>query len=568
MKNLTTEQVRKGFINFFTEKYEHKQIPGSSIIPEDNSVLLTSAGMQQLIPYLMGTEHPEGGKLCSIQDCFRTTDIEEIGDESHGSYFEMLGNWSLGTYFKKEAITMAWDYLTNELEIDPEKLSVTVFEGNDDIPFDQEAKDIWLEIGVPKERIKALGVEDNFWIAGETGPCGGDTEIFYDRGSEFTDPEERYMEIWNLVFMEYHKDENGVFTKLEKQNVDTGMGLMRIAMVLQGKRDVYETDELMPLIEQIEKLSGKTYREEEESTKAMRILVDHVRAVITMANAGIVPANLGREYLMRRLIRRAVRYARTLNLADGFVTELAELAKADEDAIKVIGDEEKAFQQTIQKGLKELEKLQAAGTEIDGEKAFFLYETYGFPLELTEEIIEKKIDQGQFKAAEQKHQEVSRAGAVSKAGGVGECGIEGAPNHSATHLLHQALKDVLGDEVEQRGSDVSPERLRFDFNYPDKMTPEQIKEVEDIVNTQIQRELPVSFAEMTVQEAKDAGAIGIFSDKYGDKINVYTMGDYSKEICGGPHVENTAELKNFKILSEKSSSKGVRRIKAVTNHNE
>jgi alanyl-tRNA synthetase len=582
MKNLTTRELRESYINFFKDGYSHTEIPGSSVIPEDASVLLTSAGMQQLIPYLMGESHPQGDKLCSIQKCFRTTDIEEIGDESHGSYFEMLGNWSLGSYFKKEAIEMAWEYLTNEMEIPKEKIYATIFEGDENIPFDEEAKNHWLEVGMSEDHINALGADDNFWIAGDTGPCGGDTEIHYDRGegkgcgSPDCKPGcdcDRWLEIWNLVFMEYNKKGPNDFEKLAQQNVDTGMGLLRLAMLSQGVDTIYETDEMTKIIKKIEEVSGKSYSSDSETTKAMRIIADHLRSSIVMIEAGIKPANLGREYLLRRLIRRAVRYAMTLELSSlrdvvdtTIETMIPVLPNANKEEIKnTIAEEEGSFEKTIQKGLRELEKLQEGSEVIDGKKAFYLYETYGFPLELTEEEIGQKINEEEFKEAQKAHQEISRAGAESKKGGVGGCGEEGAANHTATHLLHQALKEVLGEEVTQRGSDVTPERLRFDFNYGEKMTEEQVKQVEDIVNAKIQESLPITCEEMSPDEAKASGAIGIFDDKYGDNITVYSAGDFSKEICGGPHIQNTSELKNFKIKSEKSSSKGVRRIKAVTN---
>lgn len=585
---MTANELRKKYIDFFVSK-GHVQIPSASLVPEnDPSVLFTTAGMHPLVPYLLGEVHPAGKRLVDFQKCVRTGDIDEVGDNTHLTFFEMLGNWSLGDYFKDDAIAWSFEFLTKQLNIPLEKLAVSVFAGDDDSPFDQEAFDKWTALGISEDRIARLGKDDNWWPAGgkHTGPQGPDTEMFYWTGDEsapktFDPSDKRWVEIWNDVFMQFNKDASGALTPLAKRNVDTGMGLERTIAVLAGKKSVYDTDLFSGIIGKIRDLSGKEYAPEGDIGKSMRIIADHIRTAVMMSLDGVEPSNKDQGYIMRRLIRRAIRHARKLELENWLEVIIDEVISSLKDAYldlvdnrdRIVGSitvEAGKFEKTIQKGLKEVEKLWKKNGKVTGDDAFDLYQTFGFPLELTQELASEygqNVDKDQFEAEFKKHQDKSRAGAGQKfAGGLVDHSDESKKLHTATHLLHQALRDVLGNHVEQRGSNITRERLRFDFSHDKKMTKEEIEKVEAIVNDQIQKAMPVHFEMLTVEEAKSRGAIGLFEDKYaqiGDKIKVYFMGDYSKEICGGPHVENTSDLKSFKINKEEASSAGIRRIKAT-----
>jgi len=673
--------LRQRYLDFFAKKHGHAVIPGASVIPEnDPTVLFTTAGMHPLVPYLMGESHPEGRRLVDVQKCVRTGDIDEVGDLTHLTFFEMLGNWSLGDYFKKESLEMSYEFLTSSVEegglgLDPDRLAVTVFEGDDDAPYDEEAAAVWESLGFvrnenaspdQKRRIFSYPKKENWWgPAGLTGPCGPDSEIFYFNSDESekmwdtepADDDTPWVEIWNNVFMQYNKDEEGNFTELAQQNVDTGMGLERVTAILQGKSTTYETDSFMPAIEHIRSLASET------STISERVIADHLRTatIIIGDERGVTPSNNDQGYVLRKLIRRAIRHGRKLGIEGAFIADIAqiyiteyghfytELEKNKERILTALKQEEEKFQKAlvngegeidrdierVNEGLKflaegtkvvELEKglngvsqvvaskealsvfnkslrpvigklrgqFKADATEMDidvpqevrdmahtlqnegwtlrGDRAFYYFETHGFPFEMTKEILDEKevsVDEEGFNKAFSAHQEKSRAGAEQKfAGGLADHSEETKKLHTATHLMLEALRQVLGTHVEQRGSNITAERLRFDFNHDEKLTPEQIAEVERIVNEAIQADHPVSFTEMTVQEARDANATGIFVDKYekelDGKVKVYKMGDFSTEICGGPHVDHTGELgSQFKIVKEQSSSSGVRRIKAV-----
>ncbi|MFA6307653.1 MAG: alanine--tRNA ligase [Patescibacteria group bacterium] len=576
---MTSGQLKKHFFEYFQSK-NHHLISSASLIPEnDPSVLFTTAGMHPLVPYLMGEKHPEGQRLLSVQKCVRTGDIEEVGDATHHTFFEMLGNWSLGDYFKQEAINYSWEFLTEILKLDKTKLAVSIFAGNKDVPeYDSESEKIWLDLGVDKNRIQK--VKDNWWgPAGQSGPCGPDTEIFFWSSQDkvpdiFDEADNRWIEIWNNVIMQYDKSLDGKFTVLKQKNIDTGMGLERTLAVLNGYDDNYLTELFQPIIKKIENLSNKKYTDDK---KAFRIIADHIRSAVFILGdpRGIAPSNKDQGYVLRRLIRRAIRFAKIINIQNKFCVELAEviidlyktdypeLEQNENFIINELSKEEEKFGKTLTKGLREFAKQK----NIDGQTAFILFSTYGFPLEMTEELAKEnniKINKIQFEAEFKKHQELSRtASAGMFKGGLADDSVMATRYHTATHLLHQALRNVLGNHVEQRGSNINEERLRFDFTHPDSMTLEQLKKVEDIVNQQIQTGLTVSFAEMSVAEAKKQGAIGLFGDKYGEKIKVYSVGDFSKEICGGPHVKNTKELGKFTIKKEQSSSAGIRRIKAI-----
>jgi len=590
------KDIRQKYLEFFKEK-GHTVIPSAPLLPEnDPTVLFTTAGMHPLVPYLLGEPHPGGKRLANHQKCIRTGDIDEVGDNTHLTFFEMMGNWSLGDYFKEEAIAMSFEFLTSEkwLNIPKEKLAVSVFKGDDDAPRDEESADIWKKLGIPEHKIAYLPKKDNWWgPAGQTGPCGPDTEMFYWVGSG-TPPvssnpgndEENWVEIWNDVFMQYNKTEDGKFEPLEQKNVDTGLGLERVAAVLQEKKNVYETELFQPVIEKISALTKTSYKEAE---KSYRIITDHLRAATFMAADGVKPSNLDQGYVMRRLLRRAIRHGKLLEIDDNFTHVIAKKVihlmsdvypelKHEEEILKTFQDEEEQFRKTINHGLKEFEKLlngfqmafEKTGkkiTEISGKQAFKLYDTYGFPIEMTEEEAKKHnltVDRKGFEEAFKKHQELSRAGAEEKfKGGLQDNSEATTRLHTATHLLHAALRKVLGDHVKQSGSNITAERLRFDFSHPDKMTPEQIEAVEKYVNDAIASDAEVKCGTMTVEEAKKKGAIGLFESKYGDKVKVYDMSPWSKEICGGPHVERLGELGKFKIKKEQSSSAGIRRIKAV-----
>lgn len=677
---MNAHDLRRRYIDFFVKKHAHKEIPGASLVPEnDPTVLFTTAGMHPLVPYLMGEKHPEGTRLVDVQRCVRTGDIDEVGDDTHLTCFEMLGNWSLGDYFKEEAIRMSYEFMTTPLEegglgLDPDRLAVTCFEGDEDAPLDEEAAKVWEDLGFvrsedakpgQKRRIFFYNKKENWWgPAGQTGPCGPDSEMFYYNSDDLdamwdTEPADDvtpWVEIWNDVFMQYNKKEDGTFEELSQQNVDTGMGLERVLCILQGKTSAYETELFTPVIHRIRELAV------EENKICERIIADHVRAAtfIIGDERGVTPGNNDQAYVVRRLLRRAIRHGRKLGIQGHFTAQLArlflgiygeaypELVKNEERIMKAMEEEEEKFRKTLENGEREIEKdindvkaglellaessqvakiekalngvsavignkealgvfnknlrpalgkirgehkAAAADMDIDvpeevrematsladdwtlrGDRAFYYFETHGFPFEMSMEIFAEQgitVDKEGFDKAFKAHQEKSRAGAEQKfAGGLADHSDETKKLHTATHLMLEALRQVLGTHVEQKGSNITAERLRFDFNHPEKLTPEQIAEVEKIVNDAIQADYPVSFKEMTVQEARDANATGVFIDKYegelDGKVKVYFMGDFSTEICGGPHVDHTGQLgTEFKIKKEQSSSAGIRRIKAI-----
>ena len=578
-------EIRNKYLNYF-KNHGHKIIPSSPLIPEnDPSVLFTTAGMQPLVPYLLGEKHPEGTRLTDYQKCLRTNDIDEVGDNRHLTYFEMLGNWSLGDYFKEESIAMSYEFLTKELGIPAEKISVTCFAGDEDAPRDEVTANCWKKAGIPEERIYYYGKDDNWWIAGEEGPCGPDTEMFYDTGKPACSPDcqpscdcGKYVEIWNNVFMEYYKSKDGKYEKLKQHNVDTGLGLERMTMLLQGKETPFDTELFAPIMEKLSELA------QVDSIESRRIVAEHLRASMMIISDGGRPSNIDRGYVLRKLIRRMSRHLNKMQIDLNKLGELIdlnidvlkemypELAENRETIKQVIIEEKDKFMKTLAHGEKEFEKaINKAKSEnkntIDGQTIFKLYETYGFPPEITADLAEEqgfKIDNSEFEKLFKEHQEKSRMGSEQKfKGGLAEQNEKTIRYHTATHLLHKALQIVLGDHATQKGSNITTERLRFDFSHPEKMTKEQLKQVEDIVNEQIKRDLPVTCEEMTLEEAKASGAMGLFENKYGEKVKVYTIGDFSKEICGGPHVTHTGELGHFKIKKEESSSAGVRRIKAV-----
>ncbi|MBU1896074.1 alanine--tRNA ligase [Patescibacteria group bacterium] len=594
---MNTKELRQKYLEFFESK-GHKIIPSASLIPEnDPTVLFTTAGMHPLVPYLMGEKHPEGVRLTDVQKCIRTGDIDDVGDQWHLTFFEMLGNWSLNDYWKEEALTWSFEFLTKELNIPIEKLAVTVFEGDDDAPFDEESFNIWKNLGIPQTRIYKYNKKENWWgPAGVTGPCGPDSEMFYITDKEACGSDcqpscscGKYVEIWNDVFMEYHKDKNGNFNKAENRNVDTGMGVERVTAILNNFDDNYHGDSMWPIVEKIEELSGKKYtfnkgnlgfEEEPEcwkgDKKAIRIISDHIRAAVMIMgdSRGVAPSNVDQGYVVRKLVRRAVRYGRQIGIKNNFCNSIAEeviniftdvypeIKKNEKFVLGEMEKEEGKFRQTLEQGIKEFEK---------GIDPFVLFTTYGFPIEITEELAEEeglKIDRADFDKKMKKHQDLSRAGAEQKfKGGLADAGVETTRLHTATHLLHMALRKVLGEHVEQKGSNITAERLRFDFSHGEKMTDEQKQEVEKIINDAIEADYPVTVEEMTVEQAKELGAIGLFGDKYEARVKVYTVGDpespFSREICGGPHVEHTSELGSFKIKKEEASSAGIRRIKAI-----
>ena len=662
MKQLTSEQLRHMYLDFFAKK-GHAVIQSASVIPEnDPTVLFTTAGMHPLVPYLMGAKHPMGTRLTDAQKCVRTGDIDDVGDASHLTFFEMLGNWSLGDYFKEEAIAWSWEFLTSPdyLGIDPNRLAVSVFAGDDQVPRDEESAAIWRKMGVPEERIFFLPRENNWWgPAGQTGPCGPDTEMFIIRDQEPCGPDcspacscGRYLEIWNDVFMQYNKTADGKFEPLAQKNVDTGMGLERTIGVLQGKETVYETDMFAPILQKIEQLSGKQYGQSEAVTHAMRIVADHVRTAtfILGDERGVTPSNVDQGYVLRRLIRRATRFAMQLEMDEMKLSEVAaavtdkykdvypELAEKKAFILEQIDLEVARFQRTVRqgmhefekmmgqmdrlmKGLKdfepviapnggfenaaqlarqigstlrplpefeplidvvkkvqvayeavkglqgELEKIRTQVNRIDGEMAFRLYDTFGFPIEMTLEMAKErglKVDVDEFNKRFEEHQKRSHAGADQRfKGGLADQTEETARLHTATHLLLASLRRLLGDDIYQKGSNITAERLRFDFNFPRKLTKEEVQQVEEMVNEAIQRDLPITCEEMEIEQARKSGAIGTFGDRYGERVRVYTIGDVSKEICGGPHASHTGELGTFTIKKEESSSSGVRRIRAV-----
>ena len=577
-------EIRNKYLKFFKE-HGHAIIPSAPVIPEnDPSVLFTTAGMQPLVPYLLGEKHPEGTRLTDYQKCVRTNDIDEVGDNRHLTYFEMLGNWSLGDYFKEESIAMSYEFLTKELEIPNEKLSVTCFAGDEDCARDTVAYECWKKAGIPDERIYFFGKDDNWWIAGEEGPCGPDTEMFYDTGKPKCSPEcnpacdcGKYVEIWNNVFMEFYKDKNG-YRKLEQKNVDTGLGLERMTMLLQGKKTPYEIEIFAPVMKKIEEL------QKVDSIESRRIITEHLRSSMMIINDGGRPSNVDRGYILRRLLRRMTRHMNKLEIDLNKMPEIIdvsiaslkelypELEKNKEIIKQVIIAEKDKFTKTLQKGEKEFEKVSTRVKEngkkvIDAQTVFNLYETYGFPPEMTEELAKEEgleVDMKNYQKLFEEHQAKSRMGSEAKfKGGLASTGEMEVKYHTATHLLNAALKKVLGDHVHQKGSNITAERLRFDFSHGAKMTDEEKKKVEDLVNEYIKQDIKVERLEMKKDEAIALGAEAMFLEKYGDEVTVYKIGDVSLELCGGPHVSRTGELGTFKIKKEEASSSGVRRIKAI-----
>ena len=591
MRKITAQELRNKWVEFFKEK-GHTIVPSASLVPEnDPSVLFTMAGMFPLVPYLMGQTHPGGTRIANVQKCIRTIDIDEVGDNTHLTFFEMLGNWSFGDYFKKEAIEWSYEFLTDEkwLGIPVERLGFSVFAGDKDAPFDEESYNHWLRMGVSEQRIAKLGKEDNWWIAGATGPCGPDTEMFYwiDDGTpapenfQETASDPRWVEIWNDVFMQFEQKADGSLMPLEKQNVDTGMGLDRVIAVLNGHKSVYDTEFFTGMFEVIGKqqevLSGDELRQ-------ARIIVDHIRASVFIAADGVEPSNKERGYILRRLLRRSMVYARTLNLQgrwlEGLIGKVIqeyneaypELVTNSDQIFNLLEGEQQKFGTTIEKGLREFSKLFEKQGKLSGTDAFNLYQTYGFPLELTQELAMaagQEVDRAEFEAGFKSHQDLSRtASAGTFKGGLADHSDIVVRYHTATHLMHKALRDVLGPDVWQKGSNITAERTRFDFTYPQKLTDEQKKQVEDLVNKWIQLDAEMKQEMMPLEKAKELGAIGLFGEKYADTVSIYTATDkdgnvISREFCGGPHVEHTGVIGKFRIAKEEAVSAGVRRIKAV-----
>lgn len=587
---METINLKDKYLKFFESK-GHKVIPSAPIIPEnDPTCLFNTAGMQPLVPYLKGEPHPEGKRLTDVQKCFRTNDLDSIGDTTHHTFFEMLGNWSLGDYFKEDAIAWSYEFLTKTLNIPAERLAVTVFKGNHLVPADNESAEIWKKAGIKEDRIAFLGEEDNWWPNMElTGPCGPDTEIFYWRSNEAIpekfDPEnENWVEIWNNVFMQYNHETDGTFKPLKNKNVDTGLGVERVTAILEGYTDNYKSSVWRDVISKIEEISGLSY-EDKKNARAMRIIADHIRAVVMIAgdDAGIKPSNTDQGYILRRLIRRIIRYAKKLNIdinsdweqtlatmiIEKYSKYYSELERNKDVILQVLKDEKVKFNRTLEKGLREFEKetRNIEGKEINKDIAFRLYDTYGFPIELTEELAKENgltVDTEGFKQKFAEHQEKSREGASQKfKGGLASTGEMETKYHTATHLLNAALKKVLGPHIHQKGSNITAERMRFDFSHNSKMTEEEKQKTEDLVNEYIKMAIPVEKLEMKKEDAINAGAEAMFADKYGDIVSVYKIGDVSMELCGGPHVHNTSELGHFKIKKEEASSAGVRRIKAI-----
>ena len=593
MKSYNSSELRSMFLKFFKD-HGHAVISSASVIPEnDPTVLFTTAGMHPLVPYLMGAKHPAGNRLTDVQKCVRTGDIDDVGDFSHLTFFEMLGNWSLGDYFKEQMIPWSWEFLTSPeyLGLPKDRLAFSVFAGDADCPRDEESAQLWRNCGVADDHIFFLPKENNWWgPAGITGPCGPDTEMFIITDKEPCGPDcspacscGRYLEIWNDVFMQYNKKADGTFEPLQQKNVDTGMGLERTICVLNGKKSVYETDLFAGILQKISELSGKQYGSDEETTRAFRIIADHMRTAtfIMGDDRGVSPSNVDQGYVLRRLIRRAVRYGMGIGMPEGFTGEVAkviieqykdvypELKRNEAFVLEQLSLEESRFARTLKQGNREFEKLveKVQDGQIDGVSAFHLYDTYGFPVEMTQELARERgltVDMDGFHECFRKHQATSQAGAEQRfKGGLADHSEQSARLHTATHLMHAALRKVLGPEVAQKGSNITAERLRFDFSFGRKMTKEELAEVERLVNEAIESHTPITCEEMTVAQAKEQGAIGLFESKYGEQVKVYTMGPYSKEICGGPHAQNTGDLVSFKIKKEESSSAGVRRIKAV-----
>jgi len=582
-------ELKQKYLQFFQSK-GHAIIPSAPLIPDnDPTVLFTTAGMHPLVPFLMGQAHPLGKRLTDVQKCLRTDDIDEVGDYCHHTFFQMLGNWSLGDYFKKDAIEMSFEFLTKVLKLQKNRLAVTCFIGDHDAPKDTESYQIWWGLGVEPERIAFLPKKDNWWgPAGESGPCGPDTEMFYwvpndtPAPKKFDPKDARWVEIWNDVFMQYNKTKEGKFLPLQQKNVDTGMGLERTAAILQGFGDNYRTELFWPIIQEIEDMTGKCY---DEYTKPLRIIADHIRAAVFILGdeRSVVPSNVDQGYILRRFIRRVVRQMKSLGVdintvntnsvlahkvIDIYAPEYPILEEKRDFIIFELDKEEEKFKKTLEQGLKEFEKMAAKTSEISGKDAFLLFQSYGFPIEMTHELaIEKgiKVDVTGFKQEFEHHQELSRVGAEKKfKGGLSEANADTTKLHTATHLLNEALRKIVSSEIKQKGSNITPERLRFDFNFDRKLSEEELKQVEHEVNRVIKEGLKVVREEMPVKQAFDSGAHGEFGAKYPERVSVYTVGDnYSKEICMGPHVQNTKELGHFKIQKEESVAAGIRRIKAV-----
>jgi alanyl-tRNA synthetase len=585
---VTSAEIRKRFLAFF-EKRGHTILPSASLVPEnDPSVLFTTAGMQPLVPYLLGAVHPGGQRLANVQKCVRTQDIDEVGDATHDTFFEMLGNWSLGDYFKEEAIAWSYEFLTSKEEglgLDPARLYVTVFAGDENAPRDEESVGIWQSLGMPKDRIYYLGADDNWWSPGANGPSGPDSEMFYDVTEEglgdLTHDEfvqandaQKVVEVWNDVFMEYEKSEGKVVGKLASKNVDTGAGLERLAMVMQNTNNVFATDLFAPLMDAISTLSAVS------DERARRIVADHIRTAVFMIADGVVPSNTDQGYVLRRLLRRAVRFADVLEIAPNHLRELVRvvvskyhdiypnLTEKEAEIEQEIAAEEEKFRYTLKRGGEKFNEIEG---DISGKDAFDLYQSYGFPIELTEELAKeqgKEVDVAGFEAEMKEHQTKSRSGSEQRfKGGLADASEMSVKYHTATHLLLAALRQVLGDHVEQKGSNITPERMRLDFPHPEKLTDEQKQAIEDLVNEKIAADLPVTHTDMPITEARQSGAMGVFGDRYADVVTVYTIGNpehpFSKEICGGPHVEHTSVLGHFRITKEESVSAGVRRIKAI-----
>lgn len=584
---MDAQELREAYVNFFKDR-GHAYIRSASLIPEnDPTVLFTTAGMHPLVPYLLGEKHPEGKRLVNFQKCIRTGDIEEVGDASHLTFFEMLGNWSLGDYFKKESIQFSFDLLQTVLKIPIDHLAVTAFEGEGDIPRDTDTEKYWKSHGMKDDQIFFYGRKDNWWgPAGQTGPCGPDTEIFYDDGRQKCGPNcgpschcGKYTEIWNNVFMQYFKDKDGKFTPLGQKNVDTGMGLERALRIMNGKDTVYDTELFQPIIRTIEEISGKKY---EDDIISFRIIADHLRAATFMLGDGVVPSKMGQGYILRRLIRRASRYMSKLGYDGTYMQRIAEVIVRDYSAAypelennkadiyeKLTAEEEK-FHKTLTKGLRRFEEMlveNGESKELNGELVFKLYDTYGFPVELTQELAAEKgltVNIDDFNNRFKDHQDKSRAGSdqVFK-GGLADHTEETTKLHTATHLLNAALRDLVDPDIRQKGSNITAERLRFDFNFDRKLTPEELTAIEKYVNEAIKADIPIICKEMPLDDAKASGAIGVFDNKYGQFVKVYVIGDVSSELCGGPHVTHTGELQGFKIQKEESCAAGVRRIKAA-----
>ncbi len=581
----SSAEIRKKFIDFFIEK-GHFEIPGVPLTFYDPTLLFVSAGMVPFKPYILGEKKPPYKRVVNCQKCFRTVDIEKVGENSRSlTFFEMLGNWSFGDFWKEEAISFAFELLVDVFQIEKEKLYFTVFEGDQDIPEDKETIEIWKKLGIEEGKIFKLSRENNFWIAGNFGPCGPCTEIYYDLGEEIGCKRkecqpgcdcDRFLEIWNLVFMEYYLDENGKLSRLSQKNVDTGAGLERLAVVLQGKKSVFETDLFLPIIKELEKEGVK-------DIKSQKIIADHLKGAAFLISEGVLPSNIERGYVLRRILRRAIKYLKMLGLStkslisplkkvgEIYQNVYPEIKQKEEEIINVVVNEAENFEKTLDKGLKkfyaEIEALKSSEKkEISGKLAFDLYQSYGFPLELTEELAKEVgflVDKKGFEIEFEKHKEISRRGVEKKFGGIGKTpDYQAIKHHTATHLLHAALRKILGENVKQMGSDITSERLRFDFSFDRKLTKEELKQIEDLVNQKIQEDLEVKKEEMSLDEALKSGALAFFKEKYPEKVTVYTIGDFSKEICAGPHVKRTSELGKFKILKEESAGAGIRRIKA------